>query len=130
MQKSLAPSKSKITDFNTATIVYDARTGQYYYGMNKGVKLSGDTLNNTLSDILPQKSLNRYELGNCAEVDAINQALNNKANLNDLYMYTIDATTNKFRVPSNTFGTSKIACENCTSTFLGRVADIISGWNK
>ncbi|MEN8905634.1 MAG: YwqJ-related putative deaminase, partial [Clostridiales bacterium] len=130
MQKKLAPSKRKITDFNTSSVVYDAKTGQYYYGMNKGLKLSGDELNPTLSKILPNKSLNEYKLGNCAEVDAINQALNNKANLSDLHIYTIVATTNKLRIPSNTFGSPKIACENCTYTFYGQVSDIISGWMK
>ncbi|WP_277408719.1 RHS repeat-associated core domain-containing protein [Lacrimispora xylanisolvens] len=128
MQKSLAPSKSKITDFNTGSVVYDARTGEYYYGMNKGIKLSGDGLNDTLSNILPQESLNSYQLGNCAEVDAVNQALNNKANLNDLYIYTIDTTTDKMRIPSSTFGNPKLACENCTYTFLGKVKDILSGY--
>ncbi len=128
MQKSLAPSKSKITDFNTGSVVYDARTGEYYYGMNKGIKLSGDGLNDTLSNILPQESLNSYQLGNCAEVDAVNQALNNKANLNDLYIYTIDTTTDKMRIPSSTFGNPKLACENCTYIFLGKVKDILSGY--
>lgn len=71
--------------------------------------------------ILPEKSLNNYPLRNCAEVDVINQALNNKADLSDLYMYTIDTT-------SNIVGMPKPACENCTFTFKGRVADIISGY--
>ncbi|WP_252238066.1 YwqJ-related putative deaminase [Clostridium sp. VAP51] len=126
MQKSLAPSKSKITGFNTGSVVYDARTGEYYYGMNKGVKLSGDKMNKTMSDILPGESLNDYQLGNCAEVDGVNQALNNNANLEDLYIYTIDTTTNKFGIPTNNFGTPKPACENCTYTFKGKVSDIIS----
>jgi len=120
MQKSLAPSKKKLDKFNTATVVYDAKTGQYYYGMNKGVKLSGDKLNSKLADILPEKSLNEYPLGNCAEVDAVNQAINNKSNLNDLYMYTIKTTPNGFGMPKPT-------CENCTYTFEGKVADIFSG---
>ncbi|MGE5472860.1 MAG: S8 family serine peptidase [Ignavibacteriales bacterium] len=122
MQKSLASSisKRKVDGFNTGSVVYDAATGKYYYGMNKGIKLSGDTLNKTLADMLPEKSLNGYPLGNCAEVDAVNQALNNKANLNDLYIYTIETTPNSFGVP-------KPACENCTATFLGKAADILSG---
>lgn len=128
MQKSLAPSKSKITDFNTGSVVYDARTGEYYYGMNKGIKLSGDGINETLSNILPKESLNRYQVGNCAEVDAVNQALNNKANLNDLYIYTIDATTDKLRIPTDTFGIPKPACENCTYTFKGKVRAVMSGY--
>lgn len=126
--KKLAPSNSKATDFNTASVVYDARTGEYYYGMNKGVKLSGDKIEKTLSDILPTKSLNNYEVGNCAEVDAVNQALKKGANLSDLYIYTIDARTDKYGVPKLGFGTPKKACKNCTFTFKGKVGDIISGF--
>ena len=37
MQKSLASSKTQAAKFNTGTVVYDSRTGQYYYGMNRGV---------------------------------------------------------------------------------------------
>ncbi|MBY6802542.1 hypothetical protein FDC50_16235 [Clostridium botulinum] len=66
-----------------------------------------------------EESLNDYQLGNCAEVDGVNQALNNNANLEDLYIYTIDTTTNNF-------GTPKPYCENCTYTFKGKVSDIIS----
>lgn len=55
--------------------------------MNKGIKLSRDKMNKIMSDILPEQSLNRYKVGNCAEVDAVNQALNNNANLEDMYIY-------------------------------------------
>jgi RHS repeat-associated protein len=116
MQKSLAPSKAQAAKFNTGTIVYDAGTGKYYYGMNRGVQISGDTLNSYLSKMLPEKSLNNYKLGNCAEVDAVNQALNKGANIRDLYMYTVDVNS----------GTSKAMCENCIYTFKGRVADVLS----
>lgn len=51
MQKSLAPSKSKITGFNTGSIAYDAKTGEYYYGINKGIELSGDELNEKLLNL-------------------------------------------------------------------------------
>ena len=116
MQKSLATSKTQAAKFNTGTVVYDASTGQYYYGMNRGVQISGDTLNPTLSKMLPEKSLNNYKLGNCAEVDAVNQALNNGANMKDLYMYTIDVNS----------GAAKGMCGNCSYTFNGNVADVLS----
>lgn len=96
--------------------------------MNKGIKLSRDKMNKIMSDILPEQSLNRYKVGNCAEVDAVNQALNNNANLEDMYIYTIDTTTDKFKIPTNSFRTPKPACENCTYTFKGKVSDIISGY--
>jgi hypothetical protein len=62
--------------------------------MNRGVQLSGDTLNLSLESWLPESSLNQYRLGNCAEVDAVNQALNSGANASDLYLYTINTKNN------------------------------------
>lgn len=59
--------------------------------------------------------LNEYPLGNCAEADAVNQALNQNGNLRDLYLYTIETT-------QRAFGKAKKACENCTFTFKGNVA--------
>lgn len=116
MEKSLANSKRQLDKFNTATVVYDSKTGNYYYGMNRGVQLSGEGLNPSLAKMLPETSLNQYRVGNCAEVDAVNQALNAGANIDDLYMYTINAKT----------GASKPMCENCTYTFSGKVADILT----
>ncbi|MFW9333634.1 hypothetical protein ACN6AX_10415 [Paenibacillus polymyxa] len=78
---------------------------------------------NDKAGLLPKDSLNEYGVGNCAEVDAVNQALNQKANVNDLYLYTIKTTPYEF-------GAAKIACENCTFTFKGNVADALTGWYK
>lgn len=116
MEESLANSNRQLDKFNTATVVYDARTGNYYYGMNRGVQLSGDTLNLSLESWLPESSLNQYRLGNCVEVDAVNQALNSGANASDLYLYTINTKNN----------VSKPMCENCIYTFGDRVADVFS----
>ena len=80
--------------------------------MNRGVQLSGDTLNLSLESWLPESSLNQYRLGNCAEVDAVNQALNSGANASDLYLYTINTKNN----------VSKPVCENCIYIFGDRVA--------
>ena len=121
MQKDLAPSKNKANNFNTGSVVYDAETGQFYYGMNKGIQISGDELNSELSKLFPESSLNQYKIGNCAEVDAVNQALNSGSNIADLYIYTIETTSSGFGMP-------KPACENCIYTFKGNVADILSGF--
>ena len=115
-QKELAPSNRKANHFNTATVAYDINTGQYYYGMNKGVRLSGDTLNQQLLKLLPETTFNDYEIGNCAEVDAVNQALNNGAKLSDLNLYTIDVKK----------GVPKPMCENCVYTFEGHVNNVIT----
>ena len=102
--------------FNTASVAYDASTGNYYYGMNRGVQLSGEKLNSSLASWLPEKSLNQYRLGNCAEVDVVNQALNNGANVNNLYLYTINTKKHE----------SKAMCENCIYTFADKVAYVLS----
>ncbi len=116
MEESLANSKRQLDKFNTATVVYDVPTGNYYYGMNRGVQLSGENLNNSLASWLPVQSLNQYRVGNCAEVDAVNQALNNGADIKNLYLYTIN-TKNQ---------TSKAMCENCVYTFADKVAQVLS----
>lgn len=116
MEESLANSKRQLDKFNTATVVYDSKTGNYYYGMNRGVQLSGDTLNPLLADMLPETSLNQYRVGNCAEVDAVNQAMNAGANIENLQMYTINTKT----------GLGKPMCENCIHTFLGKVSEVFT----
>ncbi len=117
-EQSLAPSNRKLRGFNTATVVYDAGKDSYYYGMNKGVKLSGGSLNSELASWLPEKSLEGWkDVANCAEVDAVNQALNAGGNVNQLYLYTIDL--------NNGF-TPKEMCNNCVYTFSDRVAKVLS----
>ncbi|BAU29064.1 YwqJ-like deaminase [Aneurinibacillus soli] len=97
--------------------------------MNKEIQLSGDKRNAVLfggkdqTGLLPKNSLNEYTVGNCAEVDAVNQALNKGAKVSDLYLYTIKTTTNEF-------GAAKKACENCTFTFKGNVVGALTGWCK
>ncbi|MCR5798710.1 MAG: hypothetical protein K6G69_01420 [Lachnospiraceae bacterium] len=116
-------------NFNTACVVYDIETGNYYYGRNGGYHekyydrnslLFGDDTN---AGLLPRVSMNKYPVGNCAEVDAVNHALNKGAKLGNLYMTTIHTTKNQF-------GNYKSACENCTYTFKGRINDNFSGWYK
>lgn len=71
--------------------------------------------------ILPSQSLNGYVVGNCAEVDGINSALNAGGKIENMYMLTIHTTV-------DAFGESKIACENCTYAFKGKVKINVSGW--
>lgn len=62
------------------------------------VQLSRDVKNpmlfgsNDQAGLLPKVFLDDYGIGNCAEVDAVNQALNKGANIGDLYLYTIKTT--------------------------------------
>ena len=110
-------TESSGNGFNTATVAYDCRTGNYYYGMNQGMALSGEAINPTLQTWMPEQTLNKYPLGNCAEIDAINQALNAGACPQDIYMYTIN---------TRTFA-PKPMCENCMYTLLNRVWCVFSG---
>jgi len=78
--------------------------------------MKNDIIHDSLSQWLPKSSLNHLPVGNCTEVDAVNQALKAKANINDQYMYTINTET---YLP-------KAMCDNCIYTFADRVADVLS----
>lgn len=116
-------------NFNTACVVYDSTTGECYYGRNGGYHEKGYKRNailfgdETHEGILPKQSLNAYPIGNCAEVDAVNRALNAGAELGNLHMTTIHTTKKQF-------GKYKRACENCTYTFKDRIRRNYSGWFK
>ncbi len=116
-------------NFNTACVVYDEKNDKYYYGRNGGYRKEGYKQNPVLfgdlihEGLLPKNSLNKYPVGNCAEVDAINHALNAGADLNHLHLTTIHTT--KYQ-----FGKYKVSCENCTFAFKGKVKVNYSGWKE
>ena len=122
-------SKRQRDKFTTASVVYDESTGKYYYGMNRGIKIDDAPKNpilfgnDTQKGILPDKSLNNYSVGNCAEVHAINKALNDGAKLSNLHITTIHTTKNRM-------GDGKRACENCTYSFKRRISHNNTGWFK
>lgn len=122
-------SKRQREKFNTASVAYDESTGKYYYGRNNGIEKNGTSKNSILfgdsthDGILPKHSLNDYKIGNCAEVDAINNALNAGAKLENLHLTTIHTT-------SGSMGQKKPACQNCTYSFRGRIRRNYTGWYK
>ena len=89
-------TKLEKTKLNTVAVVYDEENDKYYYGMNRGIELHHTPKNAILfgddkhKGILPTTSFNNYPVGNCAEVDAINNALNAGAKLQNLHMTTLD----------------------------------------
>lgn len=125
-KKSELTGKTK-KNFNTACVVYDEATGKYYYGRNGGYHEKGYVKNpilygdSTHKGILPKTSLNKYPVGNCAEADAINQALNAGARIENLHLTTIHTTKSQF-------GDYKESCENCRFAFKGKVKANYSGW--
>lgn len=65
--------------------------------------------------------VSKYPVGNCAEADAINQALNAGARIENLHLTTIHTTKSQF-------GNYKESCENCRFAFKGKVKANYSGW--
>ena len=120
-------SKRQRDKFNTAAVVYDENTGKDYNGRNHGIEIDKDPKNpilfgdETRTGLLPEKSLNAYAIGNCAEIHAINKALNDGAELGNLKIYTIHT------LKSN-FGKPKPACENCTYALKNKIKENYSGW--
>jgi hypothetical protein len=113
LQRQLATSNNQLREFNTATILYDKLTGKYYYGANRGIFVSGTEIHPTLTNKLPKTSTNAYKLGNCAECDAVNQALRDGANWGDLQMHTVGVEWNTGKI------FPKPLCSNCEITFIG-----------
>lgn len=122
-------SKRQRDKFNTATVVYDESTGKYYNGRNHGIEIDHDKKNTLLfgdkshPGLLPKESLNNLTVGNCAEIHAVNKALNDGASLSDLTMYTIHTT-------KNSFGKAKEACKNCTYALKGNIKTNYTGWKE
>ncbi len=120
-------SKRQRDRFNTATVVYDEGTGKYYNGRNHGIEIDHDEKNPILfgdeshPGLLPKESLNHLTVGNCAEIHAVNKALNDGAILSNLRMYTIHTT-------KSSFGKAKESCENCTYALKGNIKTNYTGW--
>ncbi len=123
-------SRKKRRDFNTATVVYDESTGNYYYGRNGGIDIYKEPHNPVLYGdathprLLPKTSPYYYGVDNCAEIHAVNRALNSGAKLKNLRLYTIHAiSASKF-----SFGDKKMSCQNCAFTLKGRIKENYTGW--
>ena len=115
-------SKRKRDKFNTACVVFDEMTGKLYFGRNGGIDKFGDTLHPTLKRILPKKSLNGLPTPwNCAEADAINQALRDGVELSHMRIYTISTRP-------LSMGKAKKSCENCTYAYKGKIKENYTRW--
>ncbi len=117
LEKKGMTSNRQLAKYRSATVAYDSESGMFYFGRNGTLRVGRDNINSTLSLHLPETSLCKYRLGNCSEVDAVNQALNNGAKASNLYLYTIDPHT---YLP-------KTMCENCFYTFWDWVAMVLTG---
>lgn len=110
--------------FNTACVAFDESTGQLYYGRNGGVDRFGPDLHPAIKDILPPQNLEKWpSTWNCAETDAINNALHDGASLSNLHIYTISTR-------SRSFGRDKTSCKNCTHMYKDRIKKNNTGWSE
>lgn len=122
--------------FNTGTVVYDETTNTLYYGRNAGIKYHEPDLNPIIfgddehERILRDASDSKedWTVDNCAEVDAVNTALNDGAQLKNLHMYTIWLEDGVIDGVKHYAGDEKAACENCTYAFWGRIGQNSCGW--
>ena len=105
---------------NKVSVVYDAKTDSYFYGRNREYIGSG-AKDPTISALWPETSLNKFEIGNCAENAAIYKAIMSGSQLDDLFVCTVNLNRSKY-------GTIINACENCSYALRGAVADNLSGW--
>ena len=123
-------SKRQRDKFKTACVAVDEATGNLYFGRNGGIDKNKSHHNTVLfgdlhhPGVLPTKSLNKYPTPwNCAESDAINNALNSGAKLENIHIYTIDTTKNHF-------GKIKRSCVNCTVAYKGNIRRNNTGWSN
>lgn len=120
-------SKRKRDKFKTACVAVDEQTGMMFFGKNGGIGRDGADIHQSLRAVMPNESLNNYPTPwNCAEADAINQALYAGASLSDIHIYTI-STAARGR-GDNEYGHDKRSCENCTFAFRGRIRRNNTGW--
>ena len=78
-----------------------------------------------MKEFFLRKKMNKFPLGNCSEVDAVNKALNAGAKLEHLHLTTLDVKRKNIR-KHNIVG--KCSCKNCTATFKGRVKKNNTEW--
>ena len=122
-------SKRQSRRFNTACVAYDKKNDRYFYGRNGGIEKSNSEKNAILfgteekKGLLPEESATAYPVHNCAEIDAVNNALNAGAKIGDLALITIHTRIDKH-------GELKEACINCTRTLKGKININYSGWYK
>ena len=98
------------------TAIVDKRTGKVYIGKNGRIK-SPDDLDPIVRDRLPKTSQlpegKTWSTHNCAEVDALDQAIRDGANPKDLDMHTVRISTDKSGVVKYE---DFERCENCKVT--------------
>jgi len=101
-------------DPNCVSVVYDTANDTYYYGRSSWNYAGGD-IHPDLQSIAPSSSYYDWNTFNCAEMDAVNQALYDGAYLGDLQMYTSYYDTRD----------AAAMCANCFETFSnGRVQNV------
>lgn len=90
--------------------ITDTKTNKTYFGQNRGIT-SLDDVHPELKKHLPEETLEKWSEYNCAECDAMNQALHDGASWDDL----MDMHTMKKDLDGNYIDFER--CDNCKVTF-------------
>lgn len=86
------PSRSEILDDGLQALIDNTK------------KLAKDTKDNIYAD---RESFELWSVDNCAEINAVDQALKNGANMEDIFIRTVNFKTGEFAE----------FCDNCKITF-------------
>ena len=107
--KDIFEKTSKRKMPRAVTALFDKKTGKQYIGTSRGVS-DPATLETATSARLPEESMEEWSTHNCAEVDALNKAIKDGANPEDLVQHTVklDKQTGEIADYSR--------CKNCQVT--------------
>lgn len=97
-------TKSKQPRATSAAV--DAETGKVYYGDSESI---AEDIHPLIRERMPDPSLEKWPVANCAEFNACNNALLNGAKLEDLTVHTVKVKT----------GEPFPRCNNCRVTTDG-----------
>ncbi|WP_334077028.1 hypothetical protein [Paenibacillus sanfengchensis] len=133
--KYIDPNTNEIYVPRVITVVVDVKTGKYYLGYNgigKDLVTGNPRFNPTQfelhDNIIPliektkqramdstgKNSFQTWEVENCAEIQAVNQAFRDGVNIENMLLSTISTKNGKY----------KEMCKNCKVTFEDFVVDV------
>ncbi|WBF54508.1 hypothetical protein HXV90_00825 [Lysinibacillus sp. JK80] len=136
--KYIDPNTNEIYIPHVITAAVDMKAGKTYIGYNgvgTDLRTGNPRFNPTASDLLDdtkklvektkqramekegKNSFERWEVENCAEIQAVNQAFKEGAKLEDILLSTISSKDGKY----------KEMCRNCSVTFEEFIVDIPFG---
>ena len=109
---NLVATTSKSSLPRAVSAAVDKTTGETFYGVSGKI---ANNINPTLLQRMPNPSLEKWPVANCAEFNAVNNALNAGSRIANLTVATINTKT----------GEAMAMCRNCVITIFG--TDVTTG---